>query len=233
MKRILRYIEFIFMVLETCIDKAVGVIVVRERVIIMLGIFGLGKKKINQNHYYDEDIWTKTAKSLEGLIPKGYIVFGELIGWTSNGKPIQNNYTYDVPKGKAKIYIYRVVIINSDGVLCDLSWDAVREFCNSIGVAHVPELIQVSIELLTMRRHNDSTDKDFTMLDNFMDVNFGTLTYLTDNPVPLAADSPCDEGVVVRIEGINPQLYKVKAPMFLAHETKELDKGVPDIESES
>ena len=181
---------------------------------------------VDYKHYYDEDLWTLKGHELDGLLPHNFVVYGELVGYTSNGSPIQSHYTYDQPVGKCKLYIYRVAVVNDEGFIVDLSWDAVREFCDSIGFAHVPELTRCSIEVLTMQRYSG-----VNLLDEFMDVDFGILTWLTDNPVPLAPDSPCDEGVVVRIEGINPQLYKVKAPMYLAHETKELDKGVPDIES--
>jgi hypothetical protein len=41
-----------------------------------------------------------------------------------------------------------------------------------------------------------------------------------------------DEGVVVRVEGIMPRVYKAKSPIFLGHETALLDKEVVDLEAE-
>jgi len=50
--------------------------------------------------------------------------------------------------------------------------------------------------------------------------------------VKLAKNSPCDEGVIVRTEGMMPNFYKAKSPVFLAHETKQLDTGDVDVESQ-
>jgi hypothetical protein len=35
----------------------------------------------------------------------------------------------------------------------------------------------------------------------------------------------------IRIEGLQPYITKAKSPEFLAHETKQLDKGEVDIET--
>ena len=54
-----------------------------------------------------------------------------------------------------------------------------------------------------------------------------------DHLVPLADDSPCDEGVCIRIEsGMIPEIYKLKSPIFLQHETAMLDKDVVDIDAD-
>ncbi len=169
-----------------------------------------------QQHFYGEDIYTEEGRKLDGLIPQGYVVYGELIGWASPTGPIQKHYTYGVPQGERRLYVYRVVHINQQGFGCDLSWDAVKEFCTTLGLKPVVELWQGTLQELNPLMFLDRRLYD----DGF------------SQAVPLASESLCDEGVCIRIEGITPQIYKAKSPMFLAHETKMLDKGEVDVESQ-
>jgi hypothetical protein len=77
----------------------------------------------NQDHFYDSDIWTDCGKTIASVIPEGYILYGELVGWTPTptaghnqefidkvpdekrvevlgSSPIQKNYTYNLSKGR-------------------------------------------------------------------------------------------------------------------------------------
>jgi hypothetical protein len=93
----------------------------------------------NQNHFYGSDLWSEEGKKLEGTIPEGFLLYGELIGW-SGSSPLQKHYTYQVPEQTADLYIYRVAFVNPVGYICDLSWDATVEFCRDRGLKTVPEL---------------------------------------------------------------------------------------------
>jgi hypothetical protein len=96
-----------------------------------------------QAHFYDEDIWTIYGRQLDGILPEGYIVYGELVGYTPSGGAIQPKYTYDAARGQAELYVYRVAYVNAQGSLADLSWDGVVEFCDARGLKHVPELDRI------------------------------------------------------------------------------------------
>lgn len=48
--------------------------------------------------------------------------------------------------------------------------------------------------------------------------------------VELDPQSPVDEGVCVRVDGLTPYILKAKSPDFLDHETKMNDQEVVDIE---
>ena len=169
------------------------------------------------NHFYGEDLWTDTGKRLEGLLPKGMVVYAEIIGWTNAYQPIQKGYTYGLPEGQRQLYVYRITQINPDGYAVDLSWDQVKEFCNNNGINHVPEIavtsgweanLQVSMLL----------DKNlFTYTQRGLPVDKGMV----------------DEGVCIRRDGVRPLILKAKSPVFLQHETKLLDKDVVDIEAEA
>ena len=180
--------------------------------------------------FYSEDIYTATAQSLESAIPDGFMVYGELIGWTPSGQAIQSGYTYQIPKGLSEFYVYRVTTMSPQGIQTDLSWQAVREFCSERGFKHVPEMTRVDLrrELLDLEDIQEgieeTLDKSFAASYEFFDA--------TDEMVPLEPDNPCDEGVVIRVEGLRPEFYKAKSPLFLQHETKQLDKGEVDIETQ-
>lgn len=171
----------------------------------------------NQDHFYGTDIWTEYGKQLEGLLPENYIVYGELIGWTPDGAPIQKNYTYQVPQRTADLYVYRVSVINGQGRPVDLAWPQVKEFCRDTGLKHVPEL--------WAGYHGEFK------VDNFIDTRFRDTGYL--HAVPLESNKKLvDEGVCVRVDGLVPYILKAKSPVFLQHETKLLDKGEVDLESQ-
>jgi hypothetical protein len=172
-----------------------------------------------QMHFYDHDIWTEAAKKFDDMVPENFVVYGELIGWTEDGSPIQKHYTYRVPHGTNDVYIYRVAQINGQGILTDLSWDQLKEWCRDRGMKPVPELWR--------GKHQDFKPEEW--LDtNYHDKLHGGYP----NAVPLEKDSPCDEGICIRIEGLAPYITKLKSPEFFAHETKMIDENAVDMEVE-
>lgn len=165
-------------------------------------------------HYYDMDVWNQQLEKIKHLIPKNWCLYGELYGWVGES-PIQSNYTYNMPIKQFSFQVYRIAIINECGYSCDLGWDQVKEFCHKNGLNHVAEMWR-------------GKKKDFDV-DKYMDVCYHKdgLTKCT----PLCQESVCDEGVIIRKEGITPYLLKAKSPKFLNHESAILDKGVEDMES--
>lgn len=190
-----------------------------------------GSKKVikdannpNQNHYYETDIWTNEGKKLDGLLPENYIVYGELVGWTGEGQPIQRDYTYALPVGTAELFIYRIAIVNGKGLLTDLSWQQVKEFCKNNGLKFVPELFKCKMK--------DLTNNDFQFLKTFLDTRYFDGIEGLRNAIWLGEDKEIvDEGVCVRAEGLVPKILKAKSPKFLEHETTILDTGEEDLES--
>jgi hypothetical protein len=162
------------------------------------------------------DIWTTEGSKFKELLPKNYILYGEVIGYTPEGMAIQKDYTYGIEQGRCEVYIYRVVIINADGVSQDLTWDHMIEFCNSIGAKVVPEIWRGKLKDLKVE---DYLDKRL-----FDEGHRGCLS--------LGENKFVDEGVVIRVDKKTPYFLKAKSPAFLLHETKLLDEEVIDIETE-
>jgi len=181
-----------------------------------------GEEKKVENHFYDSDIWTEVAQSYEDRIPEGVIVYGEIVGWVGD-KPIQKDYTYNLPVGEWAFYVYRVNV----GGKYDLSDAGMRAFCRDRDIPVVPLLLV-----------NEGPLYD-DQIESFMDQNFYN-TYIRtqgaaylQQPVPLCNESPVDEGVVIRIENVIPSFYKLKGPRFYEHESVMLDKNVVDVEEEN
>lgn len=170
----------------------------------------------NQNHFYTTDIWTDEGKKLEGIVPENYLIYGELIGWTPSGAPIQKDYTYRVPTSTCDLYVYRVAVVNGQGRVVDLAWDQVLEFCRDAGLRTVPELWRGKMKDL--------------LIDTFIDKKFHEEGYA--GVVPLDETSPVDEGVCIRVDGLAPYILKAKGPQFYEHETKMLDQEALDLEVE-
>jgi Probable RNA ligase (RNA_lig_DRB0094). len=163
--------------------------------------------------YENLDIWTTEGKKLEGLVPENYLVFAELIGWTAEGTAIQTDYTYNLPTGDCRLYVYRVAVLNHKGLTVDLSWDQLKEWCKQRNLNHVPELWRGKHKNF---KASDWLDKKFHL----------------EHPHAVAVDKQSiDEGICIRVEALTPQIYKAKSPKFFEYETAQLDKEVVDLES--
>ncbi|MFC4373340.1 RNA ligase family protein [Nocardia halotolerans] len=175
--------------------------------------------KAEQNHYYGTDVWTHYGQRLNGLIPQGFVVYAELIGWTSDGAPIQGGYTYNVPHGDAGLYVYRVAYVNPQGIVTDLAWGQLVEWCAQLGLNTVPVLAELA--------HKAFDPADW--LDRrYYDEGYG-------QAVPLSGSKKLvDEGVCIRtVDSLHPTTLKAKSPIFLQHETKALDDEMSvDLEAE-
>lgn len=183
-----------------------------------------------QNHYYSHDVWSDAAQFYGQSIPKGFIVYGELVGFV-NGSPIQSGFTYGIlPDVKPSLFVYRVARVNEDGVMTDLSWDQVKEFSRAHGLQHTPELWR--------------GPKAAFSLDTFVEAGYRELyeTALAETGHQIYPDRPVglseggtgkDEGFVVRVDkgGEVPDLYKVKNDSFYVFESGELDKGEENLEA--
>lgn len=179
-----------------------------------------------KQHYYAEDLWSTYAKdhNLHDLIPDGYLVYGEIVGYLPDGKPIQKNYTYHLEPGQAELYVYRVATVTPSGVVTDLSWPATKAFSAGIGLKTVPEFWTTLHENLNV---DDWIDKVY--YDDWVISSEG----FPDTPVPLSDEDTVDEGICVRYDGPNGiYILKAKSPIFLGHESKLLDEGGDDVEAE-
>ena len=110
-------------------------------------------------YYGNETFRVNAATPFDGHLHKGEIVFYEIVGFTTTGAPIMQTqnvaalkdkqlqslygdtmlYRYGCLEGQCDVYVYRIAVVNEDGVLVDLPWAQVKERCKVLGVKHVPE----------------------------------------------------------------------------------------------
>lgn len=187
-----------------------------------------GTLEEGKRNFYLDDLWTRWGETLHDLIPDNFIVYGEVIGYTYDGQPIQKNYTYDLLQGQSELYVYRVAVVTEQGRVVDLSWNQVKEFCFETGLKPVPEFARIKHSEFVAE---DWIDQDF--YEMFTSAWIGGAKDGYDWPVALSDSNTVDEGVCIRYDG--PQgvyLLKAKSPIFLGHETAMLDEGAMDVEAE-
>lgn len=178
--------------------------------------------------WYDaEDIWTQATAHMHDLIPEGFMVYAEIVGWTPNGAPIQPGYTYGFREGQCGVYVYRVAVLAESGDLVDLPWRAVQKFCSARGWDAVPELDAFSDTEVAPFVEGNMLDKHLYFDYESPQWESGTLALQLSDP------DTVDEGVVIRADlGLQPTVRKAKGPIFLGHESALLDAEARDIEEE-
>jgi len=195
--------------------KWCGVQIIESEYKCVAGSRKVVKYRDASQSYYKADIYNEALEKVKHVIPKNWILYGELVGWAGDS-PIQKNYSYCIPKGEHRLYVYRISTVNQDGMRLDLHWDQVKEFCLQNGINHVPEMERGLFE---------DIDVDYYMDKSFFKSGF-------KDCLPLDEGAPCDEGVVLMKYGVNEYFAKAKSPNFYLHETKQLDSGEIDMESQ-
>lgn len=187
-----------------------------------------------KDHFYGYDIWEDIKNQIKESVPKGYTLYGECLGFDKNGKAIQGGYDYSCAPSTFKLEVYRITHTNTDGFVTELTYPQIAEFCerSNLTASHLffngkakdlyPEIADVL--------GNDDRDKqqwrELFLRNLEKDYNEKNC-FMCANPVP-------EEGIVVRKESLfSCDSYKLKSFAFLEAESKTLDLGEADIESEN
>lgn len=196
--------------------------------------------------YYGCDVWGEAHKVLQPFLTKGLTLYYEIIGWLPTGGAIQSmggkayDYGYDMPIWDPTtqttpykynvhfgIRVYRITYTNPDGIVYEFSARQVQQWCKDKGLTPVTELYygyakDLYPDISVSEHWNENfiqrlaEDKNFFMEE---------LSPECHNDVP-------HEGIVIRIEDGLSGAYKLKCNRFLFAESKALDKGEVDIESD-
>lgn len=177
--------------------------------------------------FYNEDIWGLAHNELKEYLTKGMTIYYEIAGFLPSGKQIQKDYDYGAEQGKYKIFIYRITQTNVDGKVYEYSAKQVQQWAWARGLVPVPELYYGTvIDFLgdfALETVNNKEEEFYELLKHWFTEK---QCFLCNNEVP-------EEGCVVRVEGLDFEAYKLKSNKFYERETKLLDKGESDIESEN
>lgn len=157
--------------------------------------------------FYEIDIWTLWRDRIAHKLQKGITIYGEIVGYLPTGKWIQKGYDYELPNNTSTLYVYRITQTNLDGEVVELSWNAVKDYCNAYQLQHVPELKSLIWK-----------EEEISKLEFCENLKISYLEKILPNGMP-------DEGICVRIdEGLSVEIFKMKSKLFYLHETKELDQ---------
>ena len=168
------------------------------------------RRKLNWNSptpsFYSADIWRKAYDMHKDKVEKGISLYGEIVGEGIQGA----DYTYGF---QYEIFIYRITQTNVDGITYELSWEAVKNYCNKYGLKYVDEYFVGKVSDFYKPVAGDEGEFDLleVLKDKYLDKSFD--------------DCQVDEGVCIRVRGTD-EIYKLKSPRFLIGESAELEKGI-------
>lgn len=198
-------------------------------------------RTVIKNRWTDQfgsDIWGEYAKLLNGKIPFGITIYGEIIGYlTGKSTYIQKGYDYGCKPGTNKLMIYRITQEDTDGHIKEFNVDEVYAWTLSFMGLH-PELKE-RIQPIDILYHG--TVADFTELtpshhwkENFYKALSTDGGFYMEQNEPLCNNKVPREGIVIRIDNdpIN-EAFKLKCVKFLTRESKEIDKGNIDAEMQN
>lgn len=184
---------------------------------------GIEGEWINDNtSYYISNIWKRAFDDYKETLEDGISLYGELVGFTEGGSPIQGGYDYGCLPTKYKFVVYRITYTKPDGNVIEFSWQQVKDYCIRRSLEHVQEIYfgkLFDFDEVKFRHHDTETyaDKLMSILsDHYINGDCGHCT----NDVP-------KEGVVVRIDGKDKfNAFKLKSKTFLKQEDEQLDVAV-------
>ena len=196
----------------------------------------------NAQHYYNEDIWGIAHNELKDFLQKGMTFYYEIVGFLPNGGAIQKDYDYGCEPSQHAIYIYRITQTNVDGKVFEFSAKQVQDFCKKNGLNAVPELYYGFAKDFTDNISIKTAGSDLGGTDLIckIDEEFDSDKFL-NRIKQLYNEKDCfmcktkvpEEGIVIRIEGLDFEAYKQKSTAFYERETAQLDKGEGNIEDEN
>lgn len=201
--------------------------------------------KTTNDGFYKVDVWKYADDIVRPHLQKGMTAYYEIVGFLPNGGAIQklggkafdygcvppciqSDYTpYEYGKNFG-VQIYRLTYTNPDGRVYEFSARQVQQWCVKEGLKPVEEYYygyakDLYPDLATSEHWNENflqrlaNDKNF-----FMECESPTC----NNKVP-------HEGIVIKIENSLSEAYKLKSIRFLEKESKSLDKGEVDIETQA
>jgi len=198
--------------------------------------------------FYDVDIWNVALEVLKPYLTKGITIYSEIVGYLPNGKMIQKDYDYKcqyipgvynysemTPQQMYdaklfKIMVYRITYTNVDGKVFEMSARNLQQYCEKYGLTPVKELFYGYVaEFLGKGIFNEYTLSEEEVREQLLKCLQDT--YLEKQCKECNTKVPA-EGVVVRVDQPNFEAYKLKSLAFLQKESKELDAGTEDIESQ-
>jgi hypothetical protein len=181
-----------------------------------------------KDHFFGYDLWEQIKNEVADKIPKGFTLYGEMLGYDHNGGEIQKGFDYGCSHAGHKLEVYRITQTTPDGLVTELSNSQIREFCYRVGLTP-------STLFYSGKAKDFVTTKKLIGLEEWRELFITQLEErYNEKDCFMCKTAVPEEGVVIRKEGLfSYEAYKLKSFRFLEWESKSLDKGDEDIESEN
>ena len=186
------------------------------------------KNEAEGTGFYKVDLWTEVGKKcFENRLHKGETVYYEIVGYLPNTSSfIQKHFDYGCNIGEYKVKVYRITSTNEDGVVFEYSWQAMKERCVELNVEHVEEFFFGRAKDLYPELSTEEHWHENFLANLKRDYLEKDLTINKIKKVP-------DEGVVLRVEAKDIQVYKLKSEKFFAFESSaKEDENNVDLEEQ-
>lgn len=180
--------------------------------------------------YYSDDVWGYWAEKLATHIPQDFCVYGEIVGYTPNGTPIQKGYDYGcLPTDdvKSKLMVYRVTHNDKELEISDVIAfgqylkDKLGDIVIDFPLMYHGTLAELYPEISTTEHWHENVLEALKVEKKFL---MEQLEPMCINKVPV-------EGFVVR-KANDPikRAFKLKCFRFLEKERAAIDNGEVDME---
>lgn len=94
------------------------------------------------NDFYDANIWSIVGKRYQECLQNGISCYGEVVGFTPTGAPIQKcskgAYDYGCAPNTCDFMVFRITCTNVNGDVYEFSLPQVIDYCEKYGLKHVP-----------------------------------------------------------------------------------------------
>jgi len=192
---------------------------------VIKGVDGVEREEAQ--HYYKTDVWGEVAKRHGDSVPKGYTIYGEIIGYSGPDSMIQKGYHYGQAAGTNRLVVYRVTSTNPDGEVLELSWPQLKAFCERYNFDHVPEVFYGKASEFVPCVPGEGVEYWQERFLKYAEENFAPEVMCPLNNWEVPA-----EGSVIRIDKLDTcESYKIKSWRFLNLEKENNDNDVVDLET--
>lgn len=147
--------------------------------------------------YHSKGLRVRTSEPFIDKLYKGEVVYYEVVGY-DNKTPIMGRYDnsklrdkefvktygketifdYGEEVGEAGVYVYRITMVNEEGISVDYTDSAMRKRCDQIGVKAVPLLATMLIDDDFVERMSELADQKSTLGNHIME---GVCIRMDDN----------------------------------------------------
>lgn len=189
------------------------------------------------NGFYGVDVWKHADDIIRPWLQKGMTVYYEIVGFLPNGGYIQKGYDYGCvpPKTESYVYgvhynvmVYRITMTNVAGNVHEFSAREVQQWCKQTGLVSVNEYYYGYAKDLY-----PDLDPSEHWNENFLQRLANDKAFYMEENSPTCTNEVPHEGVVIKVENMKSEAFKLKCFRFLDKEGKSLDKGESNIEDEN